>query len=761
MSFYRMNCLRLLAAFILWTGLAPVQEVRGLPSGFREEGVARVPLLSTITFAPKRDGGYFLYVAVKDGQVQVVPDPDDNSERIWTALDIADRVCFNGERGIHQVLVHPDFPNTPRVYISYTFDKNGDCGMDPVTGAVNRLSRFEVNEDYSIDETSEEVLLETSPLFNKVHNGGDMFFGNDGYLYLTIGEGGYSPNSQDRSNLLGTIVRLTEDGDIPPDNPFLGAGTARCNRSAQPGSICQEIYHYGFRNPYRFSLDPNTNDGSTQFYIGDVGGTKWEEISLGGTNFAGGNFGWNTREGPCLSNSYTSCRDSGSDVIDPIFWYGHDWEGGGAAVTGIEVVPNGLWPGNYDGAILYLEFVQNQLYVLTNDGTPCDSCDDGRPLPSLKQTLFHNLEDSNVGRAAQLIFGPYRDTQALYYTTRSGSVNIRRIIFEGTVNRAPIARISVSEASVQVGIPIEFDGTGSSDPDGDDLEYFWDFNDGETSTLPSPSHAYASSGGFEVTLRITDSGGFTGTAEVIVSVGTPPTPIILTPSEGTKFTVGEMFTLIGSAIDSNGDTLPDSSLSWEVRQHHNTHFHPFLDDTTGNGIELDPAPSPEDFLAALESHLEVILTATDSIGVSATTSIILMPELTELSLESDPPGMELYVDNYSVVTPVSVASWVNHPLSLRIMDQDDLYFQKWSDGGKLDHVVVVQPGGQSYVAMFDSCKPLWRIECDDHTECCSGVCINNQCRLIDRSNNDDKKKAHRLSLGGIGGYRPHHFRRGL
>jgi glucose/arabinose dehydrogenase len=704
----------------MWTVLLILLAgtVAGLPSGFKEEGVTRINNLSTITFVPKREGGSVIFAAAKEGVVHLLANPDTSGEYSMI-LNLSGRVCSNGERGMHQIMPHPDFLGSKRfVYITYTFDKYGGCGMSAINGAVNRLSRFAVGEDFSMDESNEEVLFESPSMPDKIHNGGDMIFGNEGYIYMTIGEGGIRENAKDLTTILGSILRFTEDGDIPADNPFVGDGTVRCSEGNPNGLVCQEIFSYGFRNPYRFTKDPNTNDGKTYFFIGDVGGEAWEEISRGGTDYAGKFYGWPEREGPCALDSYTNCPPPSSGEEDPTFWFGHFGEG--AAVTGIAPVPNGLWPSQYTGAVMYLEFVNSKLNVITNDVTACKTC--SPPTPAWTNTLFHDLADSNVGRAAQLVFGPYNGTQALYYTTRTGNFNILRITYElGIENLSPVAHITASSLSSTLGTSITFDGSNSTDPEGGSLQYAWDFGDGTTSTQESPSKVFTTPGSFIVALTITDLRGFSAADSVVVNVGDPPVPTITTPAEGSTFAVGDILVLTGSAVDSEGNVLGDSSLTWEVRQHHNTHFHPFLDPIPGNNISLDPAPSPEDFLAATESYLEVLLTVTDTTGYSVTTSVIVMPQMVTFSFDTIPSSMDLLLDGYTVTTPASVTSWVNHPLQVDATPTSgSLSFQGWSNGGDASHVITIEEStkGVTFVATYaNSCAPLWRA-CPSDADCC-------------------------------------------
>jgi glucose/arabinose dehydrogenase len=152
----------------------------------------------------------------------------------------------------------------------------------------------------TVDPDSEDVLIDNIPSPNGNHNAGDLHFGNDGYLYVSVGDGSrtgpkkcqYKNNaSRDRHTLLGKIVRVEVNPDgttsIPNDNPFRGSNSARCydpapggnkTRRTARGNYCQETFARGFRNPFRMAFDPDTPGTTTRFFINDVGGQRWEEI---------------------------------------------------------------------------------------------------------------------------------------------------------------------------------------------------------------------------------------------------------------------------------------------------------------------------------------------------------------------------------------------------------------------------------------------------------------------------------------------------
>lgn len=161
---------------------------------------------------------------------------------------------------------------------------------------MNRLSRFVLPESNVIDINSETVFFETPSLEYDHHNSGDIDIGKDGHLYITIGDGGstFTGVADDPGSLFGTIVRITLDNEIPTDNPYmLERNSVRCNETgvvppgSPAGAKCQEIFAIGLRNPFRFAMDPNTEDDKVRFFINDVGQAKWEDVSEGGTGKKG------------------------------------------------------------------------------------------------------------------------------------------------------------------------------------------------------------------------------------------------------------------------------------------------------------------------------------------------------------------------------------------------------------------------------------------------------------------------------------------
>jgi len=264
----------------------------------------------------------------------------DNDVRIF--VDISARVSSGGETGLLGMAFHPDFANNGEVFLSYTRG-----------GPVSYVSRFRsMDGGLTLDDTSEEVIMTIVQDFGN-HNGGQIEFGPDGYLYAGWGDGGSGgdPNDrgQDTTNLLGTFTRIDVDGAapyaIPPSNPF--AGNANCVQGfgAAP---CPEIYAWGFRNPWRWSFDEQTGE----LWVGDVGQSSFEEID---NVVISGNYGWDEREG---AHCFEPAQGCSTNFIDPITEYGRNL---GVSVTGGYVYRGNIHPSLQD-SFIYGDFGTGRIW---------------------------------------------------------------------------------------------------------------------------------------------------------------------------------------------------------------------------------------------------------------------------------------------------------------------------------------------------------------------------------------------------------------
>ncbi len=685
----RVSSLSIIAGLTCVSLLGTVTVNAVPPVGFEDSLVASIPSPTALAFTP--DGR--LLVTGQGGALRLID--ETGVLRAGSALDLSAAICTNSERGLLGVAVDPAFSTNHFLYLYYTFNKFGICEKNTARSPVNRVSRFTLSSSGVVDRASELVLIDNIPSPNGNHNGGDLQFGPDSYLYISVGDGGcdYAGDSgcagandasRDQHVLLGKLLRITRDGAIPPGNPFAGLGTARCSVTGRTtvGQKCQETYAWGFRNPFRFAFD--SAPGASRLFVNDVGQDAWEEVDL---VIAGADYGWNAREGRCANGSTIDCGAAPAGMTNPVYTYGHS--SGCAAITGGAFVPPGVWPAAYQGAYLFGDYVCGTVFTLNR-----------APDGSYTRSTF----DAGVSSAVAMIFGPYGNTQALFYTTYANGGQIRRVAYAG--NRTPAAVATASPQQGSVPLTVRFDGSTSSDPDGDPFTLEWDFGDGSPHVFAmTADHVYATSGQYDAVLTVTDSRGASARVTVRISAGnTPPTPKITAPSAITRFVVGQPVTLSGSATDAEDGTLPASSLSWTVILHHNTHAHPFLPATAGNNVTF-VAPAPEDLAATATTYLEIRLTATDAQGGASTIAQRFDAQRVSLTFATDPAGLTIGVNETVAATPRTVTSWVGYVVRVYAPSQVDAngqgwMFTAWSDGGAATQTVVSPSAPRTYTARF-------------------------------------------------------------
>jgi glucose/arabinose dehydrogenase len=661
---------------------APLESQITLPAQFEDARVTGVSQPTALAFTP--DGT--MLITEKTGKLRVF----SSSLLSTPALDLSSKVCSDSERGVLGVAVDFEFTLNRYIYLYYTYNKPGtNCATSSSNVAVNRVSRFILGTNNQINPSSEVVLLDNILSYAGNHNAGDVNFGKDGYLYVSIGDGGcdFANNSgcagdndaaKDRNTLLGKIIRITHEGEVPPGNPYTGSNTARCNRgSTTNGKTCQEIFVTGLRNPFRFAFDPNSS--TTKFHINDVGQNTWEEINVGQV---GADYGWNTREGNCANSSTSNCGTVAGST-NPIFAYQH---GECNSITGGAFIPNGFWPTEYNDGYLFADYVCGKIFLLKRSGSSYSS-----------SVFASGLGNSS---AVHLRFGPDGSRQSLYYTTFAGGGEVRRIRYIGNSNRAPVATFIATPRSGTVPLMINFDASRSSDPDSDALSYEWNFGNGSTGTGKIIQKTYGSAGKFNVTLTVRDSKSATSTKIVTVFPGnSAPVPTITSPSSSARFGVGDTITLQGTATDAQDGTLSGSSLRWSVNIRHNSHTHPYVSTTTGNSLTLT-MPAPEDLAATSTSWLEVRLAAVDSQGLSGAIVVKVLPALVNVNFASNPTGRNVTVNGVNVTAPKAIKAWRNYTLRVNAPDQSNYVFQSWSDGGAQAHTVKTPSSDSSYTATF-------------------------------------------------------------
>lgn len=290
-----------------------------------------------------KDGSGKLFVLSQPGVIYVFDNhPESKTKEVF--LDIRNKVLYGGEQGLLGLTFHPDYKNNGYFFIDYTAN-------NPRRTVI---SRFQVSAEnpYKADPNSEEIILEVDQPYSN-HNGGQVTFGPDGYLYISLGDGGSGGDpqnaGQDLTMLLGSLLRIDVNNKtngnnyaIPLDNPF---------KDNEHG-YKEEIFAYGLRNVWRFSFDKQD-----KLWAADVGQNKWEEINI---IEKGKNYGWRIMEGNHCFNPETNCDTTG--LIRPIWEYGHN-EMGGYSITGGFVYDGNSAPG-LSGKYIYADYVSGKIWAL-------------------------------------------------------------------------------------------------------------------------------------------------------------------------------------------------------------------------------------------------------------------------------------------------------------------------------------------------------------------------------------------------------------
>ena len=726
----------------LGTIASPVHAAT-LPTGFSESVVfSGLTAPTAIRFSP--DGRVF--VAEKSGLIKVFTNLSDTTPTVFH--DLRTNVHDFWDRGLLGLALHPNFPTVPFVYVLYTYDKDpnnlqvprwGDgCPSPPgatTDGCVvsGRLSRLEISAGSNVSTGTESVLIEGWGQQYPSHTVGTLMFGADGMLYASAGDGAsftFADYGQDGSppNPLGDPPVAIGGAQSPPTaeggatraqslrrvsgpavlngtlirvDPSTGAGLSDNPLFASADPNARRIVGYGFRNPFRFTVRPGTND----LWVGDVGWSGWAEIDRIPNPLTSTvrNFGWPCYEGAAPLSNYQTlglniCQSLYSQPgghTPPYFAYspsqpvvaGETCPTGSSSITGLAFYEGGAYPATYQGALFFADHSRNCIWSMFAGAN-------GLPDPATRATFV-----AGAAGPVDLQIGPGGD---VFYVDLSGGT-IRRIRHTSG-NQAPTAVIQATPSSGLAPLSVTFSSAGSSDPDGDPITYGWNFGDGGTSTQANPSHTYGSTGTFTAVLTVTDSiGAFSKDQETITAGNSKPTAFIDTPGAGFQWKVGQSIPFSGHATDPQDGTLPPAAFLWELILHHcpsNCHTHP---------IESLPNIDTGSFSAPdhdYPSHLEIKLTVTDAGGLTDTKSVLLNPQTVALNFASTPSGLELVVGSSSnSPTPFTRTVIRESKNSVSAVTPQPLggitySFVSWSDGGNQSHTIT-GTASATYTATYE------------------------------------------------------------
>ena len=714
-----------------------------LPAGFREQTVLtglNQPM--NIEFAP--DGRIF--VAEKAGRIKVFDSIADTTATVFA--DLSANVHNQNDRGLLGLALHPEFPVQPYVYVLYTYDAppgqvapvwNDNCsavggangGRCVVTGRLSRLQAAG-----NVMTGAEQVLLHDWCQQYPSHSIGDLHFGADGMLYVSAGDGAnynvvdygqlgtpinpcadppggtMTPPTAQGGALRSQDVRTTADptgldGAILRLDPLTGEAAAGNPASASADPNTRRIVAYGLRNPYRFAIRPGTGE----LWIGDVGWNTWEELNrLTAATSAVTNFGWPCFEGAARQGGYDganvdmceSLYTAGGQTA-PHYAYQHSERvvagetcpTGGSSTSGVAFYPasGGDYPEAYQGAVFFADYTRDCIWAMQ------PAAPGGVPVAANRLTFA-----AEAANPVDLAIGPGGD---LYYADAGGT--IRRVrYFAG--NQPPDAVLVASPTTGTAPLTVSFDARSSTDPDPADaglLRYEWDFTDDGTvdARTPTATYTYPPGGPYTARLRVLDTLDAADTQTVAIQAGnSPPAAVVDTPAAGATFAVGQTIAFTGHATDPEQGELPASALQWRLLQYHcytadNCHTHTVQEWTGVSGASF-PAPDHE-----YPSYLELVLTATDSGGLSATSTRRIDPRTVDLTFTSDPPGLQVAVGSTIQTTPFTrtVIQGSENTISgvtPQTVGGVPYAFSAWSDGGAQTHVITAPATARTYTATF-------------------------------------------------------------
>ncbi|WP_328726657.1 ThuA domain-containing protein [Streptomyces sp. NBC_00259] len=543
-------------------------------------------------------------------------------------------VYAHDEEGLQGVGIDPGFSENRAIYLYYAPPLDTPAGDAPNDGTaadfakydgVNRLSRFVLKADGTLDNASEKKVIDI-PATRGIccHVGGDIDFDAQGNLYLSTGDDsnpfasdGFTPideragrnpaydarrTSGNTNDLRGKILRIkvADDGSYTvPDGNLFAPGTDKTR---------PEIYAMGFRNPFRFSVDKKTGVLYVGDYGPDAGAADPKRGPAGQVEFARvtkpGNFGWPFCTGDndpfvdydfatkvsgetfdCAAPKNDSPHNTGLTELPPAepAWIPYDGGSVPEFGTGSESPMGGpvyhydpaldspvKFPEAYDGDFFAGEFGRRWIKRIEHGS-------DGA-VQSINDVPWTGTQIMDMS------FGPDGALYVLDYGTAWFGGDEHSALYRienATGGRSPVAEAGANKTSGKAPLKVAFSSAGTTDADGDALTYSWDFGDGGTSTAANPAYTYRKNGTYTATVTAKDPTGRTGSASVQVVVGnTAPKVTLELPAEGTLFDFGDEIPFKVTATDPEDGTVDCAKVKVTYILGHDSHGHPV---TSANG----------------------------------------------------------------------------------------------------------------------------------------------------------------------------------
>jgi glucose/arabinose dehydrogenase len=622
-----------------------------LPAAFIQKKLTGDDIQEAVQLAHAPDGRIF--IAERDGDVKVLQNGVVTTVHTVTTTTAA-------EQGLLGITLHPQFATNGRFYIFYT---------DP-NATVHYLDMVTINTANQV--TASTRVMQFDPIINGAHNGGALLF-KGGFLYVAIGES----NSPEQATILdtyrGKILRLTEDGQPAPGNPYYDETNATRQK--------RSIWAIGMRNPWKMSVDPL----SGKIFVVNVGG-DYEEINdvTSPDPAKNYNYGWdqNGRSGP----------QQAANTILPVFAYAHD--GWGCAITsGVFFNPPVTkWPAQYRNRFYFSDWCSE--WFRSIDATNPDQ----GGYQEFAATGFGSILGTSVGVDGNLYYAKY-GTNGSIWRIEYDTTQLPKVVNQPasqTVFAADTVRFSVNASGAQP------------------FTYQWQKNDvniaNATSNIFSIANvAQADSGHYRCI--VSNSAGTDTSVEATLTVkpfDAKPVPHITKPLSSFTWSVGDPVAFSGTATDPEDGAIPVAKYHWEVRFYHednpqSLHYHPgpVIPDGIANGTFT------ADNLGETSPNvwLRILLTVTDSQGRTGTDSVDIQPNKVVLTADANIPGLQLVLGTQGTA-PFSKTFVVNTAFTLQaitpqVIDTGFYEFGSWSNGGAAEQNLHVPAANTTYKATYN------------------------------------------------------------
>ncbi|MBP1222520.1 PQQ-dependent sugar dehydrogenase [Flavobacterium sp. 1355] len=591
-----------------------------------------------------------IFIAERGGIVKVYQ--NNTVTNVFTVTTVTDN-----EQGLLGLTLHPDFATNGYIYVFYSVDNGGVIR--------HRIERVQIDNANQVVGRQEILLLE--PIGGGFHNGGDLKFFN-GFLYVTVGDSQQNTNSQDLDTYKGKILRLTEDGQPAPGNPYYGSGSVQR----------QSIWVYGFRNPWRLIPNPKAN----KLFVLDVG-TSWEEVNEI-SNPTIRNYAWGHPQGGDGKQPETNL------FTNPIFTYATG-SIGNALTNGVLYNPATPRYPNLDGKFIFKDYVRTE--IRSFDPNVADPASD----------VFYTAPQ-------QYVLGMMLGNDGyLYYCAYGNNGSLIRLNYIET-EVPTIVNHPVTQTIMET-YPVTFNVTAS----GVGLSYQWQFNNVNIPGATAASYTIANvtnadAGAYKVVVTNTAGSVTSNPATLTITpFSNAPTVTLVSPLPTLKWNADDIVNFSATATDTEDGTLPASAFSWSMDLFH--------EDVPGAG-HSHPGASPQGvssgtFVASNQGEktpnvwYRFTVKVTDSDGLTASSFVDIHPNLVDVTATSSPALLNLEFNQKTVTAPSTKKVVANAKLQTlnaptpQYVGNIRYDFDHWSQGGTVNQTFQAPAAGTiTYTAFY-------------------------------------------------------------